>query len=134
MQQFDGSHEEFDYFVIPVAKEKKVQADTVNTICGIQEIGIEKNRIRVVFNKVEIDDSVTDEFAGIFALAKTEKSFISNPNAVIHLNEVYERLKAVGLLRRSGGGHHAGERERRPSLPNVTMFQKRKSAPQTDWN
>ena len=25
MQQYDGSHEEFDFFVIPVVKEKKVQ-------------------------------------------------------------------------------------------------------------
>lgn len=96
MQQFDGSHEEFDYFVIPVVKEKKVQADTVNTICALQKIGIDKKRIRVVFNKVEVDDSVTDEFAGIFALAEMEKSFISNQNAVIHMNEVYERLKTVG--------------------------------------
>ena len=31
MQQYAGSHEEFDCFVIPVVKEKKQQADTVNT-------------------------------------------------------------------------------------------------------
>ena len=32
MQQYEGSHEEFDYFIVPVVKEKKQQADTVNTI------------------------------------------------------------------------------------------------------
>lgn len=96
MQQFEGSHEEFDYFVIPIIKEKKVQADTVNTIRALQKLGIEKKRIRVVFNKVEIDESVTDEFAGIFALAEVEKSFIANAAAVIYSNEVFERMKAVG--------------------------------------
>ena len=32
MQQYAGSHEEFDYFLIPVVKESKQQADTINTI------------------------------------------------------------------------------------------------------
>ena len=27
MQQYDGSHEEFDYFVVPVVKEKKQQSE-----------------------------------------------------------------------------------------------------------
>lgn len=96
MQQYDGSHEEFDYFIVPVVKEKKVQADTVNTIRALQKLGIDKNRIRMVFNKVEIDDSVTDDFAALFGLAESEKSFVVKPEAVIYSNEVFERLKAVG--------------------------------------
>jgi len=96
MQQYDGSHEEFDYFVIPVVKEKKVQADTVNTIRALQKLGIAKKKIRMVFNKLDVDESVTDEFAALFGLAESEKSFIVRPEAVIYLNEVFERLKAVG--------------------------------------
>jgi hypothetical protein len=96
MQQYAGSHEEFDYFVVPVVKEKKVQADTVNTIRSLQKLGIEKKRIRMVFNKVEVDDSVRDEFAALFGLAESEKSFVARPEAVIYSNEVFERLKAVG--------------------------------------
>ena len=96
MQQFDGSHEEFDFFVVPVVKEKKVQADTVNTIRALQKNGIEKKRIRLVFNKVEVDEAVTDEFAALFGLAEAEKSFVVKPEATIYANEVFERLKAVG--------------------------------------
>lgn len=96
MQQYDGSHEEFDFFVVPVVKEKKVQADTVNTIRALQKLGIEKKKIRIVFNKVEIDDSVDDEFAALFGLAESEKSFVVRREAVIYSNEVFERLKAVG--------------------------------------
>jgi len=96
MQQFAGSHEEFDFFVVPVVKEKKVQADTVNTIRALAKLGIEKKRIRMVFNKVDIDESVTDEFAAMFGLAESEKSFLVRPEAVIYSNEVFERLKAVG--------------------------------------
>jgi len=96
MQQYDGSHEEFDYFVVPVVKEKKQQADTINTIHALRQLGIPKGKIRVVFNKVEVDDDIVDEFWSIFGYSDKEKSFVLNPNAVIHANDVFERLKSVG--------------------------------------
>lgn len=117
MQQYDGSHEEFDFFVIPVVKEKKVQADTVNTIRALQKLGIEKKRIRMVFNKVEVDDSVADEFAALFGLAESEKSFVVKPEAVIYLNEVFERLKAVG---KSLGEITSDETDYRAKLKTAT--------------
>jgi hypothetical protein len=117
MQQYDGSHEEFDYFVVPVVKEKKVQSDTVNTIRALHKLGIDKKKIRVVFNKVEIDDSVEDEFAALFGLAQSEKSFIAKPEAVIYANEVFERLKVVG---RSLGDITADETDYRAKLRQTT--------------
>jgi hypothetical protein len=96
MQQYAGSHEEFDFFVVPVVKEKKVQADTVNTIHALRAIGVDRQRIRLVFNKVELDDSVQDEFAALFGLAESEDSFVVNPQAAIQANEVFERLKGMG--------------------------------------
>lgn len=96
MQQYDGSHEEFDFFVIPVIKEKKVQADTVSTVRALQVLGVPKKKIRMVFNKVETDDSIAEEFRQLFALAEMEKSFIANESAAIYANEVFERLKSVG--------------------------------------
>jgi hypothetical protein len=96
MQQFDGSHEEFDVFIVPTVKEKKVQADTVNTIRALQKIGVDRQRICPVFNKVEVDESVTEEFVALFGLAAAEKSCLVRPAATIYSNEVFERLKAVG--------------------------------------
>jgi hypothetical protein len=86
MQQYAGSHEEFDFFVVPVVKEKKVQADTVNTIHALRAIGVDRQRI----------DSVQDEFAALFGLAESEDSFVVNPQAAIQANEVFERLKGMG--------------------------------------
>lgn len=96
MQQYAGSHEEFDYFVIPVVKEKKQQGDTVNTILALAKIGVPHRKIRLLFNKVEIDEDTQEEFAALFGLAERDKNFTLNPNAVIYANEVFERLKAVG--------------------------------------
>ncbi len=96
MQQYDGSHEEFDFFVVPVVKEKKQQADTVNTLRALAKLGVPRTKIRLLFNKVEVDDSVHDDFAALFGLAEAEKGFTLRPEAVIYSNEVFERLKSVG--------------------------------------
>lgn len=96
MQQYAGSHEEFDFFIVPVVKEKKQQADTVNTIRALAKLGVPKAKIRTVFNKVEVDEAVQDEFAPLFGLAAAEKAFTLKAEAVIYANEVFERLKAVG--------------------------------------
>lgn len=96
MQQYDGSHEEFDFFVVPTVKEKKQQADTVNTLRALAKMGVPKGKVRLLFNKVELDDSVQDEFASLFGLAELEKSFVLKEGATVYSNEVFERLKSVG--------------------------------------
>lgn len=96
MLQFHGSHEEFDYFVVPTVSERKQQADTVNTIRALAKAGIPKTKIRLVFNKVQVDESVDEDFHALFGLAKLEKNFILKPEAVVHANEVFARLRSVG--------------------------------------
>lgn len=96
MQQYSGSHEEFDLFVVPVVKEQKVQADTINTIRALHAIGIDRKRIRVVFNRVDVDESVEEEFAPVFGFARVEKLFVADAACVIHANEIFERLKSIG--------------------------------------
>lgn len=93
MQQYAGSHQEFDYFVVPVVKEKKQMADTINTIRVLAHIGVPRHKIRIVFNMVDVDDVIDDAFAPLFGLAELEKSFTLNPKAVIYANEVFDRLK-----------------------------------------
>jgi hypothetical protein len=96
MLQFEGSHEEFDYFVVPTVSERKQQADTINTIRALAKAGIKKSKIRLVFNKVQVDESVQDDFHALFGLARLEKSFIINKEAVVHANEVFARLRSIG--------------------------------------
>lgn len=96
MQQYHGSHEEFDYFIVPVVKEMKQMADTVNTIRVLSSIGVPRQKIRIIFNMVEMDDVIEDEFAPLFGLAELEKSFTLNPRAVVYANEVFDKLKEIG--------------------------------------
>ncbi|UVW30672.1 hypothetical protein [Massilia sp. H6] len=96
MQQYHGSHEEFDYFLVPTVKDKKPMADTVNTIRVLSSIGVPRQKVRIVFNRVDVEDVIDTEFAPLFGLAELEKSFTLNPGAIIYANEVFDRLKEVG--------------------------------------
>jgi hypothetical protein len=96
MAKYHGSHEDFDYFLIPVVKEKKQQADTINTIRSLASMGIPAEKILIVFNKLDTDDVVEEEFSAIFGLHKLEKSFVLVPQARIFYNEVFEKVKIIG--------------------------------------
>ena len=62
MNLFTGSIEDFDLFVIPVTPEKKQQVDTITTVDTLLEMGVSKDKIKVVFNRIQVDMDVKDEF------------------------------------------------------------------------
>ncbi|MGY2492756.1 StbB family protein [Cupriavidus sp. CP313] len=97
MGQFEGSHEEFDYYVVPVVSEKKQQADTVNTIRTLASLGVPARKIRVVFNKVDVDDAgdLPRLFGPVFGYHDTHKGFTLRPDAVLFSNEIFERLRPL---------------------------------------
>jgi hypothetical protein len=91
-RQFKGSHEDFDYFVVPTVPAKKQQKDTIATIDELTDIGIPAKKIRVVFNMVDYDENPEQIFKGLFDYQATEKNFIIKKDAVIHNNEIYARI------------------------------------------
>jgi len=96
MQQFSGSQADFDYFVVPAWKERKAQGDTINTIKALALLGVDAKRVLLVFNKVDLDEDIEDEFPAIFGFHQAEHLFTLNPSAVIYGNEVFERIKGAG--------------------------------------
>lgn len=100
MKQYRGSHEDFDYFVVPTVPERKQQRDTISTINALAELGIPAKKIRVVFNKVEPGDDAARVFAALHDYHAHERRFTLRPDAVLRTNEVYARLNAStgGLL------------------------------------
>ncbi|MGV3656091.1 MAG: StbB family protein [Noviherbaspirillum sp.] len=92
MAQNPGSHEDFDYFVIPVTPQPKQQRDTISTIEALAGLGVAPSRIRVLFNQVDLGDKAENVFSGLFEYQKSEEKFTIRPDAVIHSNPLYPKL------------------------------------------
>jgi hypothetical protein len=94
MVQLRGSHEDIDYFVLPVVPDQKQQLDTVKTIRLLRAMGVEPERIRVAFNMVAPGDDVRRIFGTVFTEA--ENATI-NPDVKIEHSPFYQAFKASGL-------------------------------------
>jgi len=94
MAQYRGSHEDFDVYVIPVVKEAKQIKDTIATIEALRVMGVPARKIRVVFNKLEADETVEETFYPLIAYYNDKHAFTLEPGAVIHFSELYQRLRA----------------------------------------
>ena len=93
MKKYDGSHDDFDYFVIPTVKNIKQQNDTISTIAALHEIGIPAKSIRLVFNMVDDTDNVQKTFDRLFDYHASSKYFTLRPDAIVHENEIFLKLK-----------------------------------------
>lgn len=90
MEQYKGSHEDFDYFVLPTVSDLKQQLDTIETAIKLVEIGVKPNKIRFILNMVNDSERIQNDFARIFDFAKITK--IKEPKVGIDTSEVYPKL------------------------------------------
>jgi hypothetical protein len=96
MQRYEDSQEDFDWFVIPVVKDAKQQADTINTALALRGLGVPAGKIRFVINKVDTDDDLQDDFALIYAFCATGDAALPD-RAVVYENEVFAGLKSLKM-------------------------------------
>lgn len=97
MNQYEGSSRQFNYFIVPTVKDRKQTVDTIKTIESLLSMGIPKKRIRVIFNKVDIDDNIRQEFKALFESKIADNNFLLNENCVIFNNEAFEQCKELGI-------------------------------------
>jgi len=97
MNQYKGSNKRFDYFIVPTVKEKKQSIDTLKTISSLLMMGIPKKKIRVIFNRVEIDDDVKVEFSALFKLDVAGDNLVLNEKCAIYNNEAFDQCKELGI-------------------------------------
>jgi hypothetical protein len=95
MKQYRGSHEDFDFYVVPTVSKTKQQRDTISTLEALAEIGIPAKKIRLVFNMVELDETPQRAFASLFEYHDSEKNFMLKPDAVIHANDIFGKIKGA---------------------------------------
>jgi hypothetical protein len=97
MKQYQGSHEDFDVFVVPTVKEAKQMGDTISTIQALSALGVPAKKIRLIFNRVEVDDVVEEAFYPLFSFHEDAKSFTMRSRAAIQFSELYQKLRPTNL-------------------------------------
>lgn len=92
------AHLALDYFLVPVKANAHAQIEmqeAIKTIKALSLIGIEPERIKVVFNMLPPDGDVREECKLLFNMHKKEPIFTLNPEACIHETEAFSALASV---------------------------------------
>lgn len=97
MRKYRGSHEDFDYFVIPTVPALKQQQDTIATLAELARIGVPVSKMRVVFNQIEDDARISELFASLLAFIEQHRFAPASTLCKLGANEIYERVKGSGV-------------------------------------
>jgi hypothetical protein len=93
MQEFKSSHEDIDYVLVPVTPSNKQQVDSVSTIENLMMLGIEPERIKVVFNMANKKLPVSKEYAEF--LNGLPSSISLDEHAIVYQSTVFDLLAKI---------------------------------------
>lgn len=90
--RYEGSHLEIDFFIIPVLSGTKEQKEAIALAKLLRDLGIEADKIRLIFNRVQHD--VHEEFQALLSYLEKEQLCWYNPEVAIYENELFDLLMA----------------------------------------
>lgn len=93
MQRYQGSHEDFDCFVVPTVPVVKQQVDTIATLKELHDVGVASSKIRLLFNGVDSKSDIQKVFKRIFDHHRTYGGYVLNAEAVVYENPIFEKIK-----------------------------------------
>lgn len=103
LQAAQGAQQDYAFFVVPVVPAKKQMQDTIKTIDMLADLGVEPERIRVVFNmyvevlKESLERTLRREFAPIFDYQERHGGFVLRPDAAVPESGVFSMSAEVGM-------------------------------------
>jgi hypothetical protein len=97
MRRYRGSHEDFDYFVVPTVPELKQQEDTMATLGELSRSGIPPSRLKLVFNMVDDGVEVAQAFEHLLAFLDLCPVAKVSTRCRLGTNEVYGRIASKGI-------------------------------------
>lgn len=95
MQLYRGSHEDFDYFIVPTVPALKQQQDTIATLIELSRLGVPPARVKLVFNMMEAHLAVEDTFVLLMAFLAERPLATVNMACRVRANEIYARLRLL---------------------------------------
>lgn len=90
MASYKGSHEDIDYFLLPVISDIKQQIDTCETIRALIKLGVKPSGIRVIYNRVKDAEDFGKQFEVIEQVLTATK--VRQPTVGVIESPVYSDL------------------------------------------
>jgi hypothetical protein len=92
MGRYEGSHEDFDLYVVPCVPVLKQQKDTVECVLALSNLGIPRDKIRIVFNQVPELSKPEVVFESILEFAWVSQKALAHKDWTIFESELFSRL------------------------------------------
>ncbi|NCT81664.1 MAG: hypothetical protein GXC94_00830 [Comamonadaceae bacterium] len=97
MQLYQGSQEDFDFYVVPTVPSLKQQQDTIATLIDLSQLGVPASRLKVVFNMVEMNADIEQTFFLTLAYLREQPIASADTACKLRMNEIYARLRQSSM-------------------------------------
>ncbi|MCG9625387.1 stability protein [Vibrio mediterranei] len=93
-----GAHEDIDIYLLPVTPDIKQQKDTVNSICELNDMGIESDRIGLLLNRVDLSIPLDSQFKVLSESGVLEQTATSDIHKclIIPESDVFTLIDLIG--------------------------------------
>ena len=95
MRRYRGSHEDFDYFIVPTVPARKQQQDTIATVAELSRLGVPAGKVRLVFNMVEDASDFDRMFEPVLAFLQLTLVADVSLDCRLGFNEIYARANGA---------------------------------------
>lgn len=96
MKVYKDSHEDIDYFLIPVIPFHKQQVDSVATVAALLNLGVDPENIKIVFNQVDKLTDIKKQFSYFFNDQSVVPELSLEKLSVIYFSDVFSFLNTHG--------------------------------------
>lgn len=95
---FAGSHSFIDLFIVPVTPEEKQQRDTIATLVFLSDIGVDADKIKVIYNKVNPKKTIQQQFSTLFENSFLQELGVLNGKALgVNNSSLFDTLKKAKI-------------------------------------
>jgi len=95
MRRYRGSHDDFDFFIVPAVPTIKQQRDTMATLAELSRLGVPPEKVRVVFNMVEDRSEIAPAFSLLLSFLQETPLAQLSADAYLESNEIYARVNGT---------------------------------------
>ncbi|ALR95842.1 StbB family protein [Vibrio alginolyticus] len=95
MKQYKESHEDIDYFIIPVTSKNKQQMDSLSTVSTLIDLGVDSDKFKFIYNQADRVIPFQRQYA-TFLNGIEAFNFPTDIRPTIYETEAFSLLASIG--------------------------------------